>query len=157
MLFQDNNLFPHLTAGQNVGLALSQRRRLTHEQQKQVEDVLVRVGLAGMSDRRLSELSGGQISRVALARVLLQKRPLWLLDEPFAALGPGLKAEMIDLVAEVATESGATVLMITHDPNDAKQFAEESLLVLDGRIEGPLNTSGLLADPPPALRSYLGM
>ena len=157
MLFQDNNLFPHLNVAQNIGLALSHKRKLTPEQTAQVESVLSRVGLSGMSNRRLSELSGGQLSRVALARLLLQDRPVWLLDEPFAALGPGLKSEMIDLVEEFAADANATVLMITHDPKDALQFAEKSLLVMDGQVEGPMATKPLIANPPDKLRSYLGM
>ena len=150
MLFQDNNLFPHLNVAQNIGLALSQKRKLTPEQTAQVEIVLSRVGLPAMSSRRLSELSGGQLSRVALARLLLQDRPMWLLDEPFAALGPGLKSEMIDLVEELAADANATVLMITHDPKDALQFAEKSLLVMDGQVEGPMATMPLIENPPNA-------
>lgn len=156
MLFQDNNLFPHLTVGQNVGLALSQKARLTPEQENAVNNVLTRVGLEGTASRRPSQLSGGQISRAALARLLLQDRPLWLLDEPFSALGPALKSEMLELVREIATEKKATVLMITHDPADARNFAPTSILVTDGRATGPFETIGLLDNPPASLAEYLG-
>lgn len=154
MLFQDNNLFPHLNVQQNIGLALS-HRRLSRDQLANIDSVLAKVGLDGFGPRKLSELSGGQRSRVALARVLLQDRPLWLLDEPFAALGPALKKEMLELVKSMAAETGATVLMITHDPSDAKAFADRVILVADNQVTGPFDTDALFADPPEALRDYL--
>lgn len=154
MLFQDNNLFPHMNVERNIGLALT-HRRLSAAQVVDVETVLDKVGLSGFGQRKLSELSGGQRSRVALARVLLQDRPLWLLDEPFAALGPALKKEMLGLVKSMATETGATVLMITHDPADAKAFADRVVLVADNQVTGPFDTGALFADPPEALRDYL--
>ena len=155
ILFQDNNLFPHLTAGQNIGLALSHKRRLTPAQMMQVDSVLARLGLEGMAERSLSQLSGGQLSRVALARMLLLDRPVWLLDEPFAALGPSLKRDMLALVKDMAAEVGATVLMITHDPSDALGLSDETILVADDHVSGPFSTKDLLADPPEALRQYL--
>lgn len=156
ILFQDQNLFPHLTVAQNLGLGLRPDLRLSPEQHRQVAGVLDRVGLGGMGARKPAQLSGGQLGRAALARVLLRARPMLLLDEPFAALGPALKAEMLDLLAEVAGETGATVLMVTHDPADARRFAELSVLVADGVAAAPVPTAALFADPPPALRAYLG-
>ncbi len=156
ILFQDQNLFPHLTLAQNLGLGLSPTLRLTPAQAAQIETALSRVGLAGMGARKPGQLSGGQQGRAALARALLRARPVLLLDEPFAALGPALKAEMLDLLEEVATATGAAVLMVTHDPNDAKRFADKTVLVADGRALAPQNTAALFANPPQALRDYLG-
>lgn len=156
MLFQDNNLFPHLTAGENVALALTPKRRLTAAQRAEVETALARVGLDGLGARRPAELSGGQQGRVALARVLLQRKPLLLLDEPFAALGPAQRGEMLDLVAALARETGATVLMVSHAPEDARRIADAVVLVAEGRAQAPEPTERLFADPPPALRAYLG-
>ncbi len=79
-----------------------------------------------------------------------------LLDEPFAALGPALKSEMLDLVAAVADETGATVLMVTHDPDDAQRFADQTVLLADGLALAPVATRDLFANPPQALRDYLG-
>ena len=79
-----------------------------------------------------------------------------LLDEPFAALGPALKATMLDLVAEIATENAATVLMVSHDPDDALRFAPMTVLVAEGAAHPPVPTAQLLDNPPPALAAYLG-
>ena len=156
ILFQDQNLFPHLNVMQNLGLGLDPSLRLSAKQKTQVEQVLARVGLAGLGHRKPATLSGGQQGRVALARALLRARPLLLLDEPFAALGPALKAEMLELVTEVATETSSTVIMVTHDPQDAKQFADQTILVAGGLAQPPVRTERLFANPPPALAQYLG-
>ena len=156
VLFQDQNLFPHLTAAQNVGLGLRPDLRLNHGQRTRVSQVLAEVGLEGMEDRKPASLSGGQQSRVALARVLLRARPILLLDEPFAALGPALKSEMLDLLARIAGETDATVLMVSHDPADARRFAPLTIVIEDGRAHPPQPTGPLLDNPPPGLRAYLG-
>jgi thiamine transport system ATP-binding protein len=156
ILFQDQNLFPHLTLTQNLGLGLSSHLRLTAQDQAKIARALDRVGLSGLGPRRPAQLSGGQQGRAALARALLRARPLLLLDEPFAALGPALKSEMLDLVAAVADETGATVLMVTHDPDDAQRFADQTVLLADGLALAPVATRDLFANPPQALRDYLG-
>ncbi|MDP2083284.1 MAG: ATP-binding cassette domain-containing protein [Pseudotabrizicola sp.] len=156
ILFQDQNLFPHLTLALNLGLGLRPDLRLSAAQKAQVDTVLDRVGLAGMGARKPPQLSGGQIGRASLARALLRARPVLLLDEPFAALGPALKAEMLTLVGEIADETGALVMMVTHDPADARAFAALTVLVAEGVAHAPVETAVLFADPPPALRAYLG-
>lgn len=155
MLFQDQNLFPHMSVVRNVGLGL-RPGRLRPTEAEQVSAALDRVGLNGLADRRPAALSGGQQSRAALARLLVQKRPLWLLDEPFAALGPAMKQDMLTLVRDSARDQGATVLMVTHDPKDAMDVADETMLVSDGSVFAPRETHSLFADPPPELRAYLG-
>lgn len=156
MLFQDNNLFPHLTAAQNVGLGLRPDLRLSSAQKAATEAALAQVGLAGFGNRKPGALSGGQQSRVALARVLVADRPLVLLDEPFSALGPALKDEMLDLVKEKLHATGKTVIMVTHDPADARRLADFAALVADGVVSAPVATAELLDNPPPALAAYLG-
>jgi thiamine transport system ATP-binding protein len=155
-LFQDVNLFPHLTLAENTGLGLGPRLRPAADQRARIEAVLARVGLGGLGDRKPRELSGGQQSRAALARALLRDKPLLLLDEPFAALGPALKTEMLDLLAEVLDTTGATLLMVTHDPDDARRLCPETILVAEGQAHPPMPTGPLLDAPPPALKAYLG-
>ncbi len=156
ILFQDNNLLPHLSIFDNVALGIDPSLRLNAGQRAQVETALARTGLAELANRRPGVLSGGQISRAGLARVLLRGRPLILLDEPFAALGPALKREMLDLVARIAREQGATLLMITHDPADALHICPQTVVVADGVASPPEPTEALLQDPPPTLAAYLG-
>lgn len=156
ILFQDNNLFAHLSIAQNVGLGIRPAMRLSVAENEVVANALSRVGLDGFGTRKPGALSGGQQSRAALARALVQSKPWMILDEPFAALGPALRAEMLDLVAEVATETGAGVLMVTHAPEDARRIADTVIFVADGVAHAPVATAELLDNPPPALKAYLG-
>lgn len=156
MLFQDNNLFPHLTAAQNVALGLRPTLKLTDADHAAVDAALADVGLEGFGARKPSALSGGQQSRVALARLLVSDRAVVLLDEPFAALGPALKDEMLDLVKSQLGAAGKTVVMVTHDPSDARRIADFAVLVADGVVTAPAQTDVLLDNPPPALAAYLG-
>jgi thiamine transport system ATP-binding protein len=156
MLFQDNNLFPHLTVLQNVGLGLRPDLRLGPAERERVEGALGRVDLARFTDVKPGQLSGGQQSRVALARVLVQARPLVLLDEPFAALGPALRNEMLDLVRDTVAQTGAAMVMVTHAPEDVRRIADEVIFVEGGKAHSPRPVADLMDDPPPELRAYLG-
>lgn len=155
ILFQDNNLFPHLTIAANLALALTTKRP-TERERALIDQALSEVGLANMGDRKPAELSGGQQGRAALARVLLQDRPLMLLDEPFAALGPALRAEMLDLVARLASAKGIAVVMVSHAPEDAQRVAGETAIVANDKVTDPMVTRVLFDDPPEVLRDYLG-
>ena len=156
ILFQDQNLFPHLDVARNVGLGLRPDLRLSRAQAARRDATLARVGLEGLADRLPRQLSGGQQSRAALARALLRGRPWLLLDEAFGALGPALRAEMLDLTAEIARSEGMSVLMVTHDPEDARRIASHVALCAGGRLIPPAPLAQTFADPPPALRAYLG-
>ena len=156
VLFQDNNLFPHLSVAQNVGLALGPSLKPGAEGAERIAAALARVGLEGRGRDRPGSLSGGQQSRAALARVLLQERAIVLLDEAFSALGPALRAEMLDLTVETLAGEGRLVLMVSHDPEDAARVAPRTLVVAEGEVTGPWETAKLLADPPDVVRRYLG-
>ena len=156
ILFQENNLFAHLSIAQNVGLGIRPALRLSATENDVVNQALLRVGLDGFGARKPSELSGGQQSRAALARALVQAKPWMILDEPFAALGPALRAEMLDLVGDVARETQAGILMVTHAPDDARRIADSMIFVADGVAHGPEPAAKLLDNPPPALKAYLG-
>ena len=134
MLFQENNLFPHLTVAQNIGLGLHPGLRLSHSQKHQLQDIAQRVGLTEQLSRLPHQLSGGQRQRAALARCLVRQQPVLLLDEPFSALDPALRKEMLALVDEVCRERNITLLMVSHSIEDALHIAPRSLLIVDGRV-----------------------
>jgi thiamine transport system ATP-binding protein len=156
MLFQDNNLFPHLSVTQNVGLGLRPDLRLSAPEHDRVAEALARVGLADQAAKRPGALSGGQQSRAALARVLVQARPFVLLDEPFAALGPALRNEMLDLVRDLTEETQATLIMVTHAPDDVTRIADDVVFVSGGVAQTPQPAAALMKNPPAELKAYLG-
>lgn len=154
LMFQDHNLFPHLTVFQNVGLGVDPGLRLDAASKARVEEALAQVELTGMGTRYPSELSGGQQSRVALARALIRRRSVLLLDEPFSALGPGLRRDMLALVETIRQAQNATLIYVTHAPEDAKT-ADFVAFVHDGAVAKPSPTAALFADPPATLQEYL--
>ena len=97
IVFQDNNLFAHLSIAENVGLGIDPGLKLDSSGRQRVFAALARVGLGGYERRLPGSLSGGERQRVALARALVRRRPILLLDEPFAALDPAMRAEMADI------------------------------------------------------------
>lgn len=156
-LFQEGNLFPHLTAAQNVGLGLHPGLRLTPGQRHAVDTALDRMGLAGMGSRLPGTLSGGERQRVALARSLVRNRPILLLDEPFAALDPGRRKEMTDLVGGLAADRGLTVLMVSHQIDEVRDPNARALFIHDGRIMADGTMADLLSTPASVeLQTYLG-
>ncbi len=157
MIFQENNLFSHLTVAQNVGLGRSPALRLSDADRKAVETALARTGLAGKENRLPQALSGGERQRVALARVLVRQQPVLLLDEPFASLGPALRDEMLELIAELHREQAMTIIMATHDPRDAELLSRTLVFVEAGSIAATGPTRDFLSGSGPAsFRRYLG-
>ncbi|CCE97773.1 thiamine ABC transporter ATP-binding protein [Sinorhizobium fredii] len=134
VIFQENNLFAHLDVATNVGLGISPSLSLAPSDRERIEEALARVGLAGFGKRLPPTLSGGERQRVALARALVRHRPLLLLDEPFAALDPGMRAEMRALLSDLHAEEGNTILLITHHPDDVRRLADSVLFLDQGRI-----------------------
>lgn len=139
MLFQENNLFSHLNVEQNIGLGLHPGLKLNHEQKLLLGQIAQQVGLEECLDRLPAQLSGGQRQRAALARCLVRSQPILLLDEPFSALDPALRNEMLQLVENVCENRQLTLLMVSHNLDDAARIVERTLLVVDGRIyyDGP--------------------
>ncbi len=157
MIFQENNLFSHLDVAKNVGLGRSPSLRLSAADDAAVAEALAHVGLAGKEKRLPRELSGGERQRVAIARVLVRDRPALLMDEPFAALGPALRDDMLDLVAALQAERGLTVVLVTHHPADARRVARHMLFVEDGMVAAAGPTDAFFSEAGPlAFRRYIG-
>ena len=155
ILFQDNNLFPHLSVWRNLALAVTHWPKISRNNEEKLKAVMSEVGILGLENRKPSQLSGGQQSRVALARVLLQKNKILLLDEPFSALGPSLKDQMLELIKKIAKNKKLLVLMVTHDPADAKKVASQTLVIKDKKVYPPLSTEKALDPINGPLADYL--
>ena len=157
MVFQDNNTFAHLDAWTNVALGVSPALRLDEAQRQMVDEALARVGLSALARRKPGDMSGGERQRIALARMLVRNRPVVLLDEPFAALGPGLRAEMLAEVKDLQRERGFTVVMVTHQPEDARAVADAVCFVAGGVARPPVATAAFFAARnDAAIADYLG-
>lgn len=134
MLFQNNNLFDHLTVEQNIALGIKPSLKLTTFEKQNIADMLAKVGLLGFNERYPNQLSGGQRQRVALARCLIQHRPILLLDEPFSALDQALRFEMLALVNHICDEFDLTLLMVSHYLDESLDNFSCCLVVDNGNI-----------------------
>lgn len=150
MLFQENNLFTHLTVRQNIALGLHPGLKLNAAQREKLNEIAATMGLESLLERLPDQLSGGQRQRVALARCLVREQPLLLLDEPFSALDPALRQEMLALVQNVCRRQQLTLLMVSHSVEDAARIAERALVVAEGRIAWDGATDTLLRGNAPA-------
>lgn len=135
MLFQEHNLFPHLSVQQNMALGISPKLKLNSQQQQQLESVAQSVGLSHFLSDFPPALSGGQKQRVALARCLLRDQPILLLDEPFSALDPQLRQEMLELVLKLSQQKQLTLLLVTHQPNELIGKMDRIIQIEQGKIK----------------------
>lgn len=134
IVFQDLRLFPHMTVEKNISFALQLKKVPKKEQKKRVEKLLEDVQLSGYGDRRMKEMSGGQLQRVALARALAAEPKVLLLDEPFSGLDEKLRMEMGALVKRLHQEWKLTTILVTHDKREALQMSDRIALMSGGRI-----------------------
>ncbi|QXT40112.1 thiamine ABC transporter ATP-binding protein [Gymnodinialimonas ceratoperidinii] len=155
ILFQDGNLFPHLSVFDNIALGIAPNLRLDAADEARVMESLRKVDLDGMDERMPAALSGGQQSRVALARMLLRDKPVALLDEPFSALDPALRREMLELMRTLCEETGQTLFMATHDLRDAEHLCDRILLLEDGKVVLDAELSTAIAERTPVLRPWM--
>ena len=127
MVFQDNQLFPHLTVGQNVAYSLKIKRTPKKITDKKVREVLSLVGLNHLIDRTVTNLSGGEAKRVAVARALIAEPQVLLLDEPLTGLDIELHGRLLEDLGKLLRTRGTTVLHVTHDKAEASAIADRVL------------------------------
>ncbi|HKJ85144.1 MAG TPA: ABC transporter ATP-binding protein [Spirochaetia bacterium] len=133
VVFQDFALFPHLTVERNVEFGIT---RLSREaRRRRVAECIDLLGITGLAARYPHELSGGQAQRVAIARALAPSPRIIVMDEPFNNLNVALRHELVPVVARVLRATGITSIVVTHDPHEAYELADEMILLKDGRIE----------------------
>ncbi|PWM26058.1 MAG: Fe3+/spermidine/putrescine ABC transporter ATP-binding protein [Oscillospiraceae bacterium] len=135
MVFQDYALFPHMTVADNIGFGLRMQRVPRDEAQKRVAQALEMVGLPGYGQRKPSQLSGGQRQRIALARSLVLKPTILLLDEPLGALDAQIRKQMQFELKQLQTSLGQTFLYVTHDQEEAMTMSDQVAIMRGGVIE----------------------
>lgn len=124
ILFQNHNLFEHLTVQKNILLGVNKTLKDSIEEVEKVQAILKEVGLEDFEHTIASQLSGGQQQRVALARVLMRREPILLLDEPFSGLDDTTRIEMLELVQKITQEQKLHTIMVTHDLDDCERIAD---------------------------------
>jgi putative spermidine/putrescine transport system ATP-binding protein len=134
-VFQDYALFPHMTVGENVGYGLRVKGMPRKERRERVDEVLERVRLPGLGNRKPGQLSGGQRQRVALARAIVNRPPVLLLDEPLGALDLKLRQEMQSFLQTLQRDLGITFVYVTHDQEEALTMSDRLAVFNAGRIE----------------------
>ena len=147
MVFQQFNLYPHMTALQNITLApIKVRRQSRGEADRIARDLLVKVGFPEKADNYPAQLSGGQQQRVAIARALAMQPKIMLFDEPTSALDPEMINEVLDVMVNLAKE-GMTMIVVTHEMGFAKKVAHRIIFMDEGRIVEEGNPQAFFANP----------
>lgn len=155
-LFQDHNLFWHLSVQQNIALGLSPSLKLTADQEGSIQEVAQQVGIADLLTRKPASLSGGQQQRVGLARCLVRRRAILLLDEPFSALDPALRFELLTLLRSQTDQLQLTTLLVTHHPDEAARIADNIVFIYNGGILEQGSATLLTTPKTKELIAYLG-
>lgn len=135
MVFQNYALFPHLTIYDNVGYGLTIQKKSKEEKDLLITEALAQVQLVGYENRKPSELSGGQQQRVAIARCLVLKPKVLLLDEPLSNLDANLRAVMRDEIRRLKEELNLTIIFVTHDQEEALSISDRVLVLNDGTMQ----------------------
>lgn len=134
IVFQDLRLFPHMSVAENVEFALKMSGMKKQQYREIAREQLAKVRLEGLEDRRISQISGGQMQRVALARAFAVRPSVMLLDEPFSSLDEELRLEMGNLLLELQRESELTTVLVTHDTKEARRLSDAIAYMKDGEI-----------------------
>jgi osmoprotectant transport system ATP-binding protein len=156
-VIQETGLFPHFTVERNAGLVLEAQGRSRDERTRRSRELLATVGLEADSfaARHPHQLSGGQRQRVGLARALAADPPVLLMDEPFGALDPLTRAEMQDMLRALLARLKKTVLLVTHDLDEALYLGDRIVLLSEGRLIANLAPEEFLRSSEPEIVSYI--
>lgn len=140
LVFQDAQLFPHRSVAGNVEYGLEAQRVPRHQRRQRVAETLEMVDIADLADRAITELSGGQAQRVALARCLVIRPSVILFDEPLSALDRGLRQRLAVDIRDLLKRTGISAIYVTHDPAEATTVADRIAVVEHGKIHdlGPV-------------------
>lgn len=157
MVFQQFNLFPHLTIKDNVTLGPIKVRKMSKSAANDLAlQLLDRVGIANQADKYPAQLSGGQQQRVAIARALAMKPKVMLFDEPTSALDPEMVNEVLDVMTDLAKE-GMTMVVVTHEMGFARKAADRILFMADGEIVEDTDPDSFFTNPQSGrARDFLG-
>jgi osmoprotectant transport system ATP-binding protein len=156
-VIQETGLFPHCTVERNVGMVPEIQGQPRAERIRRSHELLTTVGLdpASFARRYPHQLSGGQRQRVGLARALAAEPEILLMDEPFGALDPLTRAEMQDMLRELLGRLKKTVLLVTHDLDEALYLADRIVLLSDGKQVADLDAAEFLQGTHPEVQSYV--
>lgn len=157
MVFQQFNLFPHLTILDNVTLGpMKVRKTKKSEATSRARELLDRVGIGNQAEKYPAQLSGGQQQRVAIARALAMEPKVMLFDEPTSALDPEMVGEVLDVMSELA-QSGMTMVVVTHEMGFARKVADRVLFMADGEIVEDTDPESFFTNPQSdRARDFLG-
>ncbi len=158
MVFQQFNLFPHLTALDNVAFGPSKARKMDKSKAAEIaRDLLEKVGLSAFQNKLPGQLSGGQQQRVAIARALAVSPKVLLFDEPTSALDPEMIGEVLDVMKNIAKDSGMTMVVVTHEMGFAAQVGDRLIFMDDGRIVEEGKPGEVMKNPQSdRLKDFLG-
>eukprot|EP00210_Caulerpa_lentillifera_P008762 g8358.t1 len=154
ILFQEHNLFDHLTVSENVALGLRGTLYLRVDERDIVQAILEKFHIQHLAHRKPSEVSGGEQQRTALARCILRKKPLLLLDEPFSALDPQSRYDFLKMLKQVHEEYKLTMLVVTHSPQEAMSIAPTAAFLHEGKVIATGRTQEVLMLDHPAVRAF---
>jgi osmoprotectant transport system ATP-binding protein len=156
-VIQETGLFPHFTVERNAGLVLEAEGKPRAERERRSRELLAAVGLDPdqFARRYPHQLSGGQRQRVGLARALAADPEILLMDEPFGALDPLTRAEMQDMLHGLLTRLRKTVLLVTHELDEALYLANRIVLLSEGRKIADLTPAEFMASQQPEVETYI--
>ena len=158
ILYQDYALFPHMTVRDNIGYGLKRAHRHHADIVASVDEMMEMFGISHIANRHPGVISGGESQRCALARALILRPEVLILDEPFSALDPTTKLQMYDMLRDVHERFGCTIVFVTHDFNEAQTLADRVGIILEGRLRDVVDADALFeVSDDPDVNRFLGI